>query len=625
MFKKPAALFSLFSIAALLLNFFPNVVLAKTTPAAPLIIYVDADALTGANSGVSWTNAFVDLQSALAAAPAGTPEGVQIWVAEGTYKPTSGTSRAISFSLKNGVALYGGFAGSETDFSQRDWLAHTTILSGNIGDSGVAEDNSYHVVRGDNTDPTAILDGFTIRDGYNGPSWPDSAGGGMIIFDGSPILSHIIFTSNYAFLLGGGLFVETTRGTDYKSPSLSYVTFDSNTVNNFDDYVPEGRGGGMASYQCSPILSYIDFKNNTAVAAGGGFNHYVGNPIFSHVNFSGNTLLGGFGSGGGMAFSKGIGIITDATFSNNSGQNGGGLDFGDIATAMTLKRVTFSGNQAFARGGGMAVNGSTATLVDVVFNDNKAASGGGMAIFLGAVTFLFNVSFVGNISAQSPTGNDGIGGGGIYSIEGALPDMANVVFSGNQAERGGGAYFGQSSQHIQPRLVNVTFSNNTATLQGGAIFSDTNVEPVVANSILWANTAPDGPQVFLAGNTSIDISYSDIQGGWDGLHNINANPAFHMPSGTDGVNGSIDDDLRLGGVSPAIDAGSNSLVPADAVDLNGNGNTSEPLPFDRAGAPRFTAYSLPNPNGQGTPPIVDMGAYEAPAYELIFIPNVMKN
>jgi hypothetical protein len=60
--------------------------------------------------GTSWANAFTDLQSALL----GIQPGFEIWVAEGTYKPTTGTSRSAKFSIPANVDLYGGFEGVET-------------------------------------------------------------------------------------------------------------------------------------------------------------------------------------------------------------------------------------------------------------------------------------------------------------------------------------------------------------------------------------------------------------------------------------------------------------------------------------------------------------------------------
>ena len=86
-----------------------NYALSGQRAAGGQVIYVKAGA-TGANSGLNWDDAYTDLQTALAAAAAGD----EIWVAAGAYKPTAGADRTISFVMKVGVGLYGGFAGGET-------------------------------------------------------------------------------------------------------------------------------------------------------------------------------------------------------------------------------------------------------------------------------------------------------------------------------------------------------------------------------------------------------------------------------------------------------------------------------------------------------------------------------
>lgn len=78
------------------------------------VIYVRSVS-SGSNNGTSWANAYGSLQSALSAATSGK----QIWVAKGTYKPTAGTDRTVSFQMKSGVKIYGGFAGTETLIGQR--------------------------------------------------------------------------------------------------------------------------------------------------------------------------------------------------------------------------------------------------------------------------------------------------------------------------------------------------------------------------------------------------------------------------------------------------------------------------------------------------------------------------
>src|SRR5215207_9026089 len=160
---------------------------------APHIHYVKWNA-TGANDGTSWADGYTNLQSALSAASSGD----EIWVAAGTYKPTSTTDRAISFTLKNGIAIYGGFDGSEILLSERDPEANLTVLSGDLNGEDVGftnnSENSYHVVIGSGSDNTAVLDGFTITGGnannYNIMLY-ESYGGGLFILSGNPMLVNL--------------------------------------------------------------------------------------------------------------------------------------------------------------------------------------------------------------------------------------------------------------------------------------------------------------------------------------------------------------------------------------------------------------------------------------------------
>src|SRR5687768_4518066 len=102
--------------------------LPAVTPAgAAGTMYVVPGGLT-TGSCASWANA-CDLQYALGVASSGS----DLWVKKGTYRPTSSTNRTVSFVLKNGVALYGGFAGTETLLTQRKPATNITILSGDIG------------------------------------------------------------------------------------------------------------------------------------------------------------------------------------------------------------------------------------------------------------------------------------------------------------------------------------------------------------------------------------------------------------------------------------------------------------------------------------------------------------
>ena len=153
-----------------------------------------------------------------------------------------------------------------------------------------------------------------------------------------------------------------------------------------------------------------------------------------------------------------------------------------------------------------------------------------------------------------------------------------------------------------PTLANCTFSGNSVIGYGGGMYNSSS-SPKLTNCIIWGNTASSSPQIYRLGGT-VTVTCSDIQGGYAGVGNINVDPLFvRNPSpGPDGQwNGINDDygDLRLQPGSPCIDRGNNV-----ATGLAG-------ITTDLAGKPRFVDIALTPDAGAGTPPIVDMGAYEA--------------
>ncbi|MCX6036272.1 MAG: hypothetical protein NTV38_15085, partial [Chloroflexi bacterium] len=180
---------------------------------------------TGTGNCLSWANA-CSLQTALT----GAVSGNEIWAAAGVYKPTAGTDRTATFQLKDGVAVYGGFAGTETARTQRNPAVNVTILSGDIDNNDTQTPiitdlktvtgnttNSNHVVTGATG---ATLDGFTITAGNtNDGAYPNNSGGGMFNSSSSPTLTNVTFSGNSAMMYGGGMY----NGNG--SPTLTNVTF----------------------------------------------------------------------------------------------------------------------------------------------------------------------------------------------------------------------------------------------------------------------------------------------------------------------------------------------------------------------------------------------------------------
>jgi hypothetical protein len=225
-----------------------NVTLGKTRH------YVDFRA-DGKNDGSSWEDAYHDLMDAIAAAQSGQ----EIWVAAGVYTP--GTTRAASFVLQHGVAVYGGFKGTEDYRQQRNPRANVTVLSGEIGDPSIKTDNVYHVITtastfADPLDETAVIDGFTITGGYANGEGQDDKGGGFRNDYGTPSLVNLNFVDNYAVNHGGALV------TQYNSNPLTVVnsTFSGNHSTN--------NAGGIANIANIKVVN-SSFVGNTGNNGGG--------------------------------------------------------------------------------------------------------------------------------------------------------------------------------------------------------------------------------------------------------------------------------------------------------------------------------------------------------------------
>ena len=169
----------------------------------------------GAHNGTSWANAYGGnmLQTMMASA-----FGLEIWVAAGTYKPAL-SNRDSSFVISVNARVYGGFAGTETTLAGRNWNTHLTILSGDIGTTGVDTDNSNHVVYFTSVpDTNTILDGFVIEKGYSRMDTINNFSGygaGILVENGgsSPTIRNCTIQNNYAEEAGGGMAVVLTEGT----------------------------------------------------------------------------------------------------------------------------------------------------------------------------------------------------------------------------------------------------------------------------------------------------------------------------------------------------------------------------------------------------------------------------
>ncbi len=336
------------------------------------------------------------------------------------------------------------------------------------------------------------------------------------------------------------------------------------------------------------------------------------------------TIIDGNAAGTVVTFTSGEGpdsILDGLTIRNGAAQEGGGIRC--VSASPSLHNCMISQNGAYTGGGMFALNGnptlitltfaanvvwgdgldwrggggmysenSNPTMVDCTFTGNLAddgdpftnGKGGGLSSRNGD-PMLVNCTFIGNRAGSS-------GGGVSFSSASSGAIFANCLFLRNSADFGGGMY--TSGLHPLGAVTNCTFVHNCAETLGGGMYTDGH-SPTLTNCLFWANTSgstwEDCAQLCSYGEYPV-VNYSCLQG-WSGIvpgrGNIRGDPRF--------LNAAADD-YRLQTHSPCIDAGTNGTLPRDTLDLNGNGDTEEPLPFDSDGRPRVGALH------------VDMGAFE---------------
>ncbi|HRX87232.1 MAG TPA: right-handed parallel beta-helix repeat-containing protein, partial [Phycisphaerae bacterium] len=301
----------------------------------------------------------------------------------------------------------------------------------------------------------------------------------------------------------------------------------------------------------------------------------------------GFTITGGrtteTGAGGGGLFIRYCSpTIRNCRFTDNQAYLPGG-EGGAVYLQQAWPWFTaceFIGNSAF-EGGAIFARQSDLILDRSQFLENSAkGSGGGICLVTSASTI--SNSFFGSNGAVSIDG----GGGAVGVFEGSDALIYNSVFTDNSAGFGGGIDLYSLSTGT---IVNCSFSDNFANRPygGGALENSQSLDTVVSNSVFWNNLADGTLQQItqVAGNASLRITHSDVQGGQDGIvgpfcdelqchldyraSNIDSNPRFIDPRGPDGLSGTIDDNLRLPSYSPCVNAGSNGAVVSIMTDADG--------------------------------------------------------
>jgi predicted outer membrane repeat protein len=449
--------------------------------------------------------------------------------------------------------------------------------------------------------------------------------------------------------LRGGVCV---RATDRVVVDNSIFCFNENAAINClkgeivaTNCLFEGNAGSIVGRYTDIFVDNCDFADNSGGLGGAAIYLDIwfepgeseeANVVVQKSTFAGNTAP----RGGSVYFvDEAWGSIStslemrDCEFSNNSATEKGGAIYLQSVQEVSIERCSFQGNAASQEGGGVWLYGE-GSLESCAFVGNFAVDGGGIylvgrdsphkrTVGIKQCDFIHNqaghrgggisvsnmIAMIINSRLLGNRSHD-VGGGVVLTGLYASVQMANSILVGNSAINGGGAVSICDSTQVQ--MADVVLSENTAP-SGSVVLFDNALGATIENSILWGN---EGSLFYsLPESPTPSIRYSLVEGGYNGPGNINADPFFvRGPSpGADDVWGSDDDDfgnLRLRAGSPAIDAADNDTVSLDVLDLDDDSDTTEPIPFDLDGNLRFVADPDTVDTGNGTPPIVDMGAYE---------------
>jgi hypothetical protein len=327
-----------------------------------------------------------------------------------------------------------------------------------------------------------LISGVTLKGGYAGFGEPDpnerntglyinTLSGDLNSNDGPEFANN---TEN-------SYHVVTASYTDTNA-ILDGFTITAGNANGQGHPIYQNDGGGMYNYKSSPNVNNCTFIENSAILGGGMFNSRYSKPSVNDCKFTKNLAND---RGGGMFNHYSSPTVNKCTFSNNSANDGSGMV--NEFSRLTVNNCTFSANLAKNYGGGMYNLASRPTANNCTFTKNLANGGGGM----------YNQ----------------------YSS----PIVNSCTFTKNSASIGGGIY---NYYRSNPLVTNCTIVDNSGP-NGPSMACDSELQEypstvIMVNCIIWNGLN----WLWNNDNSTITVTYSDVQGGWPGEGNIGADPCF---------------------------------------------------------------------------------------------------
>jgi hypothetical protein len=414
----------------------------------------------------------------------------------------------------------------------------------------------------DGEDTTSVLCGFTIRGGtgtiQSGWGVWYRKGGGIFLSNSGGRIMHNTVTRNRVThpvgSVGGGICASGT---------LSYlpdVVLEANQI--IDNCVQPGQtgtnwsgGGGAGLYGVRARIVGNIFERDSALGSPGA----EGGAIDFVAGFPGGPMPG-------ACLCKNI-FRSNVVTGTQEGAVGAGVLVGWTAD-VTISENLFENNIGssvfgWAQGGGLCVTDQDTTGYGrkVISKNrflNNHLSHGGASAECGAGIYLFKTlaTLDGNLIADNSA--DGNGGGiGAYRTSFRLE---NNIVTGNTTPTSAAGLSATYSPQVgtEQVIVNNTIVANQAGYYGGGLsVGGSGANVALLNNIVWGNTALNYAQIYASG-TAARVDYCDVQGGWTGVGNINANPAFEAGG------------FAIGVTSPCIGAGRDTITALPFADYYGH-------------------------------------------------------
>ncbi len=370
--------------------------------------------------------------------------------------------------------------------------------------------------------------------------------------------------------------VVTGSGTDATTVLDGFTITDGNAD---DSTVSIWRhGGGVFIENGHPTLESCRITGNSAYSYGGGVYCDGSSSEISDCVICENEAY----DGGGVYFCNNSSpTLMNCDISNNtSSRKGGGFYARDANSSPTILQCSPIGNSS-PGGGGVMCHHSSPVFTDCKINGNASGQGGGIECFDSDSTFR-RCSISGNKAAEH--------GGGMFCNL-SNPTFESCMIVSNTAMINGGAV--RCGQDSSPSLTNCTLTSNTAFSLGGAVYSYSTSTITLANCILWGDAAREGPEIYLRTTSTLNLSYSVVEGGeaaahvsststlnWgdgmsesdphltrDGTHLLASSPCRDAGDPTGDYSGlsDIDGEVRLSG--GGVDIGADEFIDGDGDEM----------------------------------------------------------